>query len=34
MATRPDRFLFLLSRVLGGKTFSGQLMNARMTRWG
>lgn len=28
MATRPDRFLFLLSRVLGGKTFSGQLMRA------
>jgi len=28
MATRPDRFLFLLSRVLGGKTFTGQLMHA------
>lgn len=28
MGTRPERFLFLLSRVLGGKTFSGQLMHA------
>ncbi len=28
MATRPERFLFLLSRVLGGKTFSSQLLHA------
>ena len=28
MGTRPERFLFLLSRVLGGKTFSGHLMHA------
>ncbi|HLP43355.1 MAG TPA: hypothetical protein VK465_17760, partial [Fibrobacteria bacterium] len=28
MSRRPDSFLFLLSRVLGGKTFSAQLMRA------
>lgn len=28
MSRRPERFLFLLSRVLGGKTFSTQLMHA------
>jgi glycosyltransferase involved in cell wall biosynthesis len=28
MSRRPERFLFLLSKVLGGKTFSTQLMHA------